>query len=125
VRKSEKVAKVLGITVAFLSSMRIPFFKSRASPVLQRFSNAVTVGQLLTKVRETASHTRNSEFVIDLTEVQEISSQELDALVRLHLSVRENEGRIVLANASEKVAETLYLTRMDRTVEVRAREVAV
>lgn len=111
-----------GMRLALSASMKFPFFKTRTAAAEQKSANGITVDTLLLEVRQQKSECSNSEIIIDLTNVQEISSQELNALVRLHLAIRENEGRIVLANASETIRETLHMTRVDRTFEVRSQE---
>lgn len=59
------------------------------------------------------------DVVLDLSNVFQISSDELSEIIRLHLTCREIDKRLVVANPQGAVAEILEITRLGRTVKIR------
>ncbi len=75
----------------------------------------------LSQLQEQTGDAYDEEVVVDLANVERIDSHELGELVKLHLRLREKDGRVVLENAHGGVLEVLELTRMNRLMEIRER----
>ncbi len=78
-----------------------------------------SVTQLLRELEYRDDDVQESEIVVDLSDVGQITSQELSKIVHLHLAYQDGGKRLVLANATGKVADIIAITRLARTVKVR------
>ncbi|GAA5510853.1 STAS domain-containing protein [Novipirellula caenicola] len=59
------------------------------------------------------------EILVDLSQVERITSQELSELIRLQLLVRKGGRKLVLENADENLRSIFELTRLTRLIEMR------
>lgn len=104
--------------------MRLQLFKKRKSaPARARHPSPElrvdSVSDLLQEARQSVMPHGDVDVVLDLSNVVQISSDELSEIIRLHLACREKDKRLVVANPQGIVAETLEITRLGRTVKIR------
>lgn len=76
-------------------------------------------GTWLTDAKKEAEESSEREIMIDLSQVQRIASDELCELIRLQLTVKHSDQRLVLCNVQETVMQVFNLTRLDRLIELR------
>lgn len=58
------------------------------------------------------------QIVVDLKEVPYFDSGDIGRIIRAHLSARQAGGRVRLCSLSERVLESLKLTRLDTVLEI-------
>lgn len=76
----------------------------------------------LKEVEYRASHTDDSEVVVDLSSLTTISSDDLNELIRLQAKLRQQGRTLVLKNACEIITQVFTVTRLDRLFEIRDHE---
>lgn len=104
--------------------MKMQLFKHRRSAPpktrqVRTVPRAERVTDLLQAAQELVLKPSDSDVVLDLSNVSQITSDELSEIICLHLACRENEKRLVVANPQGVVAEILEITRLGRTVNIR------
>lgn len=104
--------------------MKMQLFNQRKStspdtPHSRTIPRAERVTDLLQAAQELVLKPSDFDVVLDLSNVVQITSDELSKIICLHLACRENEKRLVVANPQGVVAETLEITRLGRTVKIR------
>jgi len=73
--------------------------------------------ELIREVERQAGDPLQPEVVLDLSEMQVISSYLINELIRISLRLRLTERRLLLTNVQPHVCEILRLLRLDRTFE--------
>jgi anti-sigma B factor antagonist len=58
------------------------------------------------------------QILIDLKSLPNMDSTELGRLIRCHLAVRQEGGRVRLCNLSEKIRTLMKLTRLDTVLDL-------
>lgn len=92
--------------------MRRNFF-ARAEPAVHQ--NSVRLDDLLRQAECDPAPT--GDVVVDLTDVLRVDTSDLNAALRLHLSLREQGRKLVLSKAGQAVSDVVRLTRLDRVIE--------
>jgi anti-sigma B factor antagonist len=82
-------------------------------------SNAHAAG---TQLLELAGQPGRQQLVLDLGNVDFLTSTALGKLLALHKKLRTLDGRLVLANAGPLVREVFAVTHLDRVFEIRPDE---
>lgn len=59
------------------------------------------------------------QVVLDCSDIDRVSSEDLNTLIRFQGKLRQESICLVLANVSETVAEVFRLTRLNRLIVVR------
>jgi anti-sigma B factor antagonist len=85
-------------------------------------SGRIVGGEESESLREHVSRRMPAErlFLLDLAEVTFIDSTGLGMLVRLLAAARSARGDLKLCHASKQVADTLYITNLNRMLETHA-----
>lgn len=60
------------------------------------------------------NHSKGNRFVIDLSQVEFLSSAVLAKLIRVHQRVKSRKGRLMLAGVQPGIAEGFRVTKLDR-----------
>ena len=75
--------------------------------------------QWLKEVTCDVDHTANTDVVADMSTVYEISSEQLNQLIRLRAKIRQQSRKLVLENVQDEVWQVFTVTRLDRLFEIR------
>lgn len=77
------------------------------------------VGAWVRRLQEQMKEMADNELVADCSAIEQINSDELGELARIHLKLRQENRRLVLENANQLMLDVLELTRMNRLIEIR------
>lgn len=73
----------------------------------------------LTDAEQEAERGSQRDVIIDFGQVEKVSSDELNELIRLQLHLKHGGQQLILANVQETVFQVFTLTRLDRLIELR------
>lgn len=82
-------------------------------------SNHGTSTNWIAVARRNVEQGSETEIIVDLRNVELISSQEIGELIRLQLSARQKSRRLILKDPRPHLLEVFTLTRLDRLIELR------
>lgn len=71
------------------------------------------------EARYAAEHSTDKEIVVDISSVDIVRSRDLNALIRLHLAVKQEGRQLVLENAQDHLLQVFTVTRLDRLIMLR------
>lgn len=75
------------------------------------------------RARHSATDSTDLSVVVDMTTVSRVCSEDLNEVIRLHLELKTQGRRLVLANIPDHVREVFLITRLDRVIEIRGESV--
>lgn len=60
----------------------------------------------------------NPRLLISFANVEHLSSAALGALIKINMTVKENDGQLRLANINDQIFEVFQITRLDQLFQV-------
>jgi anti-anti-sigma factor len=81
--------------------------------------SVLTEATWLEVANEAVRQSSVGEIVIDLSGVEQITSRELNELIRIQLLAKQLGNCLVLLNPQELISQVLTLTRLDRLIQLR------
>jgi anti-anti-sigma factor len=81
-----------------------------------------TMHAVASQLMELTDQPGRKELLLDLSNVDNLTSTALAGFLRLHKKLHQQGGRLILTHANAAVREVLALTYLDRVFEVRSDE---
>ena len=76
------------------------------------------VDAIKSKVYELVENNKRIQFLLDLSNVQDISSPFIAFLLDIKLKIDENDGTFKLANLQHKLSEMIELTQLNKSLDI-------